>query len=455
MSANRSPVALVVIAILGLIAWFYITSSVLEPFEPLDEEPVRNLPRPYAPTSRPTTTKPQATTRPAEQTPASTAPEPAPSIPEPEPMLGLAPDDPANAAFWYLELAALLTTAPEEFGDALTAAAAGEVTALDPHATLWKDILEKTDAATACEACEWPGITPDTVDFTTELPELGPARQAAEALTADAWRAHGSGRTLDALSRLDQAGEIAADLEGMGLLISNLVATSIRDRAMLQMRRLLLEADDPALYERAIELLARQEATRKPIAQTFAMEMAAIRNTIGRMREGDEAALEIAAEAGIEVPLTPESRNEMLQSVNVLDSHLLTVGRILRAPLPQAIRILQNLHPRIAERAQALPLLGVLLPNVPGLVLAQGKAISNLRAMRIWSAVHLYRHRNGRLPETLAEVDSVLSGLPSDPLSGEAPGYRVDGDEFLLWMVGENLVDDGGNPTLDLTLGGR
>ena len=65
-------------------------------------------------------------------------------------------------------------------------------------------------------------------------------------------------------------------------------------------------------------------------------------------------------------------------------------------------------------------------------------------------ALQRYRLRTGRLPAQLSElVPQYLAVLPHDFMSGEALRYRLrpgDGD-FLLYSVGEDGKDDGGDPT--------
>ncbi len=53
-----------------------------------------------------------------------------------------------------------------------------------------------------------------------------------------------------------------------------------------------------------------------------------------------------------------------------------------------------------------------------------------------------YRVRHGRFPDRLEE----LGGKPFlvDPFSGDSFRYRRDGDSFLLYTVGKNARDDGG-----------
>jgi len=63
--------------------------------------------------------------------------------------------------------------------------------------------------------------------------------------------------------------------------------------------------------------------------------------------------------------------------------------------------------------------------------------------------IQRYRLRTGRLPAQLSElVPEYLAALPHDFMDGKALRYRLrpgDGD-FLLYSVGEDGKDDGGDP---------
>lgn len=66
-------------------------------------------------------------------------------------------------------------------------------------------------------------------------------------------------------------------------------------------------------------------------------------------------------------------------------------------------------------------------------------------------ALKRFQLKNGKLPETLsALVPDYLSAVPIDVFSGKPLRYQLNGDgTFLLYSVGENGVDDGGDPLLE------
>jgi hypothetical protein len=60
-------------------------------------------------------------------------------------------------------------------------------------------------------------------------------------------------------------------------------------------------------------------------------------------------------------------------------------------------------------------------------------------------AIELHRRREGRLPSKLDElVPELLPRVPLDLFTGEPIRYRVEGDSFVLWSVGNDYIDDGG-----------
>ncbi len=66
-------------------------------------------------------------------------------------------------------------------------------------------------------------------------------------------------------------------------------------------------------------------------------------------------------------------------------------------------------------------------------------------------AVRRHQLHHGRLPESLSElVPRFLDEVPIDRMDGQPLRYRreADGTSFVLWSVGDNAKDDGGDPSL-------
>jgi len=73
------------------------------------------------------------------------------------------------------------------------------------------------------------------------------------------------------------------------------------------------------------------------------------------------------------------------------------------------------------------------------------RAACELQMTRIVLALQLHLARTGKAPEKLDAVAAELGGeLPPDPYSGQDFVYRRRGGGWVLYSVGENYVDDGG-----------
>lgn len=88
--------------------------------------------------------------------------------------------------------------------------------------------------------------------------------------------------------------------------------------------------------------------------------------------------------------------------------------------------------------------------SITDVVIRRTLAIQTQQQMALTGVgIQRYRLRNGRLPAQLTElVPEYLTALPHDFMNGKALSYRLrpGGDDFLLYSVGEDGRDDGGDP---------
>ena len=65
-------------------------------------------------------------------------------------------------------------------------------------------------------------------------------------------------------------------------------------------------------------------------------------------------------------------------------------------------------------------------------------------------AVERFRRRHGDLPQKLEDIDrDLLPEIPVDPYSGKPVRYRINPDGHVVYSVGNNRVDDGGEGRSD------
>ena len=84
-----------------------------------------------------------------------------------------------------------------------------------------------------------------------------------------------------------------------------------------------------------------------------------------------------------------------------------------------------------------------LTPAVARLKAIHGGTIAEARITRAGLALLRYKQAHGSLPASLAALD--LEGV-ADPFTGGPLHYRVEGDGFVLYSVGEDQKNNGGSP---------
>jgi len=99
---------------------------------------------------------------------------------------------------------------------------------------------------------------------------------------------------------------------------------------------------------------------------------------------------------------------------------------------------------------------GILIPNLTRAAQTVTRH-ETLRRMAVTAiALQRYRLRTQTFPATLeALVPDLVSSIPIDPMSGKPLCYRTKQDGYLLYSVGEDGVDDGGDPTPPVATSGK
>jgi len=89
---------------------------------------------------------------------------------------------------------------------------------------------------------------------------------------------------------------------------------------------------------------------------------------------------------------------------------------------------------------------GLLMPAVTGVFEAEAEATADNRIAAAAIAVERYRRRHGRLPKKLEDlVPDLLPQVPKDPFDGQPLRYVVRDGEVVIYSIGRNRIDDGGD----------
>ncbi len=86
--------------------------------------------------------------------------------------------------------------------------------------------------------------------------------------------------------------------------------------------------------------------------------------------------------------------------------------------------------------------LPLLLPKINLKVMT----IAETRVARVCLAIVSFRHENGRMPENTAElVPAHIDSIPLDPMDGKTLRYKKTEKDVLVYSVGADSIDNGGN----------
>ncbi len=118
--------------------------------------------------------------------------------------------------------------------------------------------------------------------------------------------------------------------------------------------------------------------------------------------------------------------------------------RASQLPLPDGLRVGKTITDQEEQYSSGGSSFFIMPASVRALI-TQARCIAQLRAARGALALERARLIQGRLPEA---VDTLL---PVDPFTGQPLRFKKQGDGYVVYSVGENGVDDGGDEKKDIT----
>lgn len=141
------------------------------------------------------------------------------------------------------------------------------------------------------------------------------------------------------------------------------------------------------------------------------------------------------------VPQIPPLRIE--QVIQQIDAHSDRLRALASEPAVSFRKAAEEIEAQRKRSANAL--LRVCAPNLARVVELDRRGVALGRSMRLILRLHIERAASGRWPAGLREAAGTeLADCCIDPFSGQDFVYRVKDGQPLLYSVGENGVDDGG-----------
>ncbi|MHC4179301.1 MAG: hypothetical protein ACYSWU_17450 [Planctomycetota bacterium] len=267
-------------------------------------------------------------------------------------------------------------------------------------------------------------------------------REGARLLALEAHvRAHrgdaqGAARSIDAIFML------ADSLKQEPIIISQLVRYAIDGIAMDLLQRQLPTADfsdeDLDRLQAHLRAVDYSQGLQRGMMGERVMGIMAINNPAG-MGSSDSSGIPFWG---------------LLRSAN-LSVYLKYMNRMVAAtkrPLPQARREAEQIGSDVQSATGGSPftspghiMTSLLVPAIDAFVDAAARMAASSRATDAVIAVERFRRTTGRLSENLDElVPELLPGMPIDPFHRQPLRYVVKDDEYVIYSVGRDGVDDGG-----------
>jgi hypothetical protein len=328
-----------------------------------------------------------------------------------------------------------------------------------------------------------PELNPDPKKAVGPFNEGGPlisirlplnvTREMAELLTYDSKLAATQGDGTRCVQDISAVIHLANQVHRHdGFLITGLISNSIFWSAVDQTQRILHQ--DPSVFSDAqLQALAHELAGPKVAADflNVADERLSMLDIIQRVYTDDGHAdgrmtpagirllsmfpsAAVPTEHGAEKALGPvtilviasrkELQTEYDRGWNAFDS---AAHRPLREVDINALEAPAALYRNSRFAVAKYALLGAFAPAMLSPLVRAEKCLGERDGTEVGLALELYRRHHGEYPKDLsALVPSMLPEIPADRITGEPVHYRLVDGKPLIYSVGADRVDDGGQP---------
>ena len=234
----------------------------------------------------------------------------------------------------------------------------------------------------------------------------------------------------------------ARSLEQEPTIISQLVRMALdgmaRDRAAWLLSA--IELDDAQLARLEVELAARNYYGRSVHQALLGERVMGIETFANPARLGDEGKM-LALLGAVN-----GDRDRTL--------YLQLMGELIAAaktPAEQGRQTAANVDARLKQVAGSgasklsHPLTLLLMPALNAVFEARSRNEAARVALRVAVAVERFRRARGRLPDKLDELTPTYFGaVPFDPYDIKPLRYRIDGEEYVVYSVGKDRIDQNG-----------
>ncbi|MGD8239776.1 MAG: hypothetical protein PVH68_14550, partial [Armatimonadota bacterium] len=293
-----------------------------------------------------------------------------------------------------------------------------------------------------------PCAAPIATSFEQKFPELRAFRSAAYLFVMQSRHARHSGRAADCVEPLHTALRFAQAVGVRADVMHRLRSLAMEAITLGELRHAINSGTlSPEQLQGEIKFLEELEATEPPLEQVVEAEFQGTRaGALQYDRQlkagGRRLPLLLGYNPKALIRRLEQDRHDALSFIELPYSSV-------PPPLPQRAKggfRIPSVTAVIGDTTS-----GTFIFGCRSVIRSHMRTSSGRRGTQLLAAVELHRSRHGGLPGTLQELQSMkLQGVEAmsitDPLSEKPFIYRLNGDDYWLYSVGDNLTDDGGRP---------
>lgn len=293
-----------------------------------------------------------------------------------------------------------------------------------------------------------PYVTPPVRSFSALLPYLAPYRELGRRVQveSDVYALRGDGKRA-ANSALDIV-RFGQQVPRGGILIHALVGQALQRMGQRQLTEVLPKLN-AVTCKNAIRQLEQLQKNRPTSEQCFREEKWCGQAALSEMMRKPDWGNQLSAYAGGAAVGTPANWGDKAKIL------LLNKGTVLKnyTHYMDAL-IAESKKPFVEKKTVPIPsdpINQMLAPAIDNVFFNFTRTETGTNLLLAALALRAYKLEHGTYPEDLAMLSpTYLRSVPSDPFGKSALRYKKQGAGYLLWSIGPDKKDNGGQPIKQL-----
>ena len=247
-----------------------------------------------------------------------------------------------------------------------------------------------------------------------------------------------------------------------GTLLDILMRSGAQGRAAVGLQRILSECSPGfARLEKTLTAVEAALAEDPDFSRTIRLYRLSQMTVFAKALHGEETPDMPEDESFAQYMTLLRMTGRGYDELHEMDRCYTRAAAIAEKPLPQALKELNNLSDSVSSTFGADTVGGgrmftaLALPAMVKCLHAAASRLAQLQAAQLGVGCRLFKLKTGAYPRTLSQLQAQFPEhfrtLPTDPFTGRDYGYKRTKTGCLLWSVGKDRTDEGGDVGSDVT----